>query len=151
MQTTIQMTILLVAIALFMLAAYGDIKTLRIPNGLTAAVAALGVLHLVALGDPTAALYTIGVGVLIFLVGLVLFVCRIIGGGDVKLLTATTLLIGYYDVFSFLLLMSVFGALVSLVLFVMHRFKVSGVPVPYGVAIAAAGIVTLLSQSSFSG
>jgi Flp pilus assembly protein protease CpaA len=64
------------------------------------------------------------------------------------LLAATALLIGYGNLFGFLFLMSIFGGLVSIVLLLIHRFK-TGFPVPYGVAIAGAAIVTVLPQSSF--
>lgn len=156
-----QTAILFLATTLFVVAAYSDIKALRIPNVLTAAVAALGILRLVVIGDPTAALYTIGTGVLIFLVAILPFSRGLVGGGDVKLLTATAMLIGYGDLFPFLLLMSLFGALVSLVVVLIHHFlplclgprlvmllPTARLAVPYGVAIAAAGTATLLSQSS---
>ena len=85
----------------------------------------------------------------------------LLGGGDVKLMTATGLLIGYHDLFQFLFVMSVSGALVALAVVSRNRIGRRAVTspapedqdpparltVPYGVAIAAAGIVTLLVQS----
>jgi prepilin peptidase CpaA len=80
----------------------------------------------------------------------------LIGGGDAKLIAATALLVGYHDLFNFLLLMSVCGALLSLAILLMHRSPTAAapkarLPVPYGVAIAAGGGVTLLFQPCLFG
>jgi prepilin peptidase CpaA len=110
------------------------------------------------LGNPITATYAVGAALLVFFAGCVLFRYRFVGGGDVKLLTATIPLIWYRDLFNFLALMSIIGALLAVVV-VVHNYLplVSGprlaarlpkgrLPVPYGVAISVAGIVTLLSQ-----
>jgi len=149
-----------VGIALFIIAAYSDIKTFRIPNALVAAVALLGVTRLIVNGDPSIALYTVGASVGLLVVGFLLFWQGFVGGGDAKLLTASTLLIGHHDLFSFLVVMSICGALISLAALVIHRslplyagprltvlLPKAQLAVPYGVAIAAAGGVTLLLQS----
>lgn len=155
----LQKAVAYASMALLAVAAYSDIKTFRIPNLLVGAIAVVGLIRLVLLHDPLAAIYTVGAAVLVFTIGLVLFARRIVGGGDVKLLTATILLIRYRDLFDFLLLMSVVGALLSVAVMLVHNYLplVAGprlavrlpktrLPVPYGVAIATAGIVTLLFQ-----
>jgi prepilin peptidase CpaA len=152
----LQKVIAFAAIALLAAAAYGDIKTFRIPNALVGTIAALGIFRLILLADPIVAIYAVSFGLLSFLIGLVLFSRGIVGGGDVKLLTATILLIRYRDLYEFVALMSVAGALLSVAILIHnHRPLVSEprlpvpkthLPVPYGVAIAAAGIVTLLLQ-----
>jgi prepilin peptidase CpaA len=163
----LQTVIMLVGIALFIAAAYGDIKSLRIPNPLAAAVALLAIFRLIVIGDPSAALYTVGTSVIVFTVTCLLFWRGLLGGGDAKLLSATVLLVGYQDLFSFLFVMSICGVLVSLAILLIHRnlplllgprlaVLVPLVPgaqpaVPYGVAIASGGIATLLFQSSFVG
>jgi prepilin peptidase CpaA len=91
----LQTTITLVGIALFIVAAYGDVKTFRIPNVLVAAVALLAVTRLIVIGNPSAALYTVGASVPLLIVGFVLFAQGFVGAGDVKLITATALLVGY--------------------------------------------------------
>ena len=91
----LQEIILIIGIALFIAAAYGDIKSLRIPNKLAIAVATLGVVRLLVLGDVSAALYTVGASAIVFIVTFLLFRRGILGGGDVKLLSATVLLVGY--------------------------------------------------------
>lgn len=152
-------------IALYLLAAYGDIRALRIPNLLCAAIAAVGVFRLATAGDLGTVFYTIGAAAALFFVGALLFRHGFVGGGDVKLLTASTLLVGYRDLLPFLFVMSVCGLLVSIAvlttkrtplpLYLGPKFAVlaanSRLVVPYGVAIAAAGTLTLLFQSSLVG
>lgn len=136
-----------------MIAAYGDIKALRIPNWLCVVVAVLGIVRLVVIADPTVALYTGTAALVIFIVGFLIFACGFVGGGDAKLVTATILLVGNHDLIPFLFMMSICGAAISVIVLMLN--KLSRVPrqakaslfVPYGVAIALAGIVTLVWQS----
>jgi len=137
-----------VGIALFIIAAYSDVKSFRIPNLLVAAVAWLGTTRLIVVGDPSAAVYTVGASVIVLAIGFVLFWRGFVGGGDAKLLTASALLIGYHDLYSFLVFMSICGALIALAAFATQRQKPSTkLYIPYGVAIATAGSVTLFFQS----
>src|SRR6516225_7606425 len=93
----LQVIIAGIGIFLFIVAAYGDIKSLRIPNKLAIAVAVIGVFRLLVIGDLNFALYTIGASIIVFIVTFLLFWRGILGGGDVKLLSATVLLVGYQD------------------------------------------------------
>jgi prepilin peptidase CpaA len=162
MEDILQTTILLLGVALFAIAAYGDIKTHRIPNLLVASVAILGVLRLILIGDLSVALYTVGASVMVFIAVFLLFWRNFVGGGDAKLMTATALLVGYHALFNFLILMSLCGLFVSVVVLVTRRSSVvvpsdeaplpkSRLAVPYGVAIAGGGIVTLLFQPTLLG
>jgi prepilin peptidase CpaA len=158
----LETTILLLGITLFIVAAYSDVKTFRIPNLLVAAVALLGVTRLIAIGDPSATLYTVGASTILLIAGFLLFWQGFIGGGDAKLITAAALLVGC-DLLPFLLFMGICGALISLAVLVIHRFlplyagprlavllPKARLAVPYGVAIATAGSVTLFFQSSLA-
>jgi len=160
----LQNLITLVGIALFIVAVYSDVKTFRIPNVLVGAVALLGVTRLIVNGDPSVALYTVGASAVLLIFGFVLFWQGFAGGGDAKLLTASALLVGSHDLFSFLMFMSICGAVLSLAVLVtqwsLSRQSVvvtspdqpqpkTKLYVPYGVAIASAGGVTLLFQSPF--
>ena len=109
-----QTLVLLLGIGIFAVVAYGDIRTRRIPNELVVAILALAAFRIALVGDPTAALYTLAAGVALFTATFLLFWRGLLGGGDVKLMTATGLLIGYHDLFQFLFVMSVSGALVAL-------------------------------------
>ena len=147
----LQNLITLVGVALFIVAAYRDVKTFRIPNVLVAAVALLAVVRLIVIGDPNVALYTVGASFALLIVGFALFWQGFIGGGDAKLITAAALLIGYNDLLPFLVFMSVCGASISLAAVASRRQKqTSKLYIPYGVAIATAGSVTLLFQSTFA-
>jgi prepilin peptidase CpaA len=157
----LQTLVLLLGICIFAVVAYGDIRTRRIPNELVVAILALAAFRIALVGDPTAALYTLGAGIALFTATFLLFWRGLLGGGDVKLMTATGLLIGYHDLFQFLFVMSISGALVALAVVSRDRLgrravtspapedqePAARLTVPYGVAIAAAGIVTLLVQS----
>jgi prepilin peptidase CpaA len=160
----LQTIITLVGIPLFIVAAYSDVKTFRIPNVLVAAVALLAVSRLIVIGNPSGALYTVGASVALLVVGFVLFAQGFIGAGDAKLITAAALLVGYNDLLSFLLFMGICGALISLAALATHKYlplyagprltvllPKARLCVPYGVAISAAGSVTLLFQSSSIG
>jgi prepilin peptidase CpaA len=162
LEDDLESIILLLGIALLAAAAYGDVKTLRIPNSLVLAVAALGLLRLIVIGDLSVALYTLGASAIIFIATFLLFWRGFLGGGDAKLLTAAALLVGYNDLFHFLLVMSICGGLVSIAVLFMRRSSVmvasdeqpllkAALAVPYGAAIAGGGIVILLFQSSFLG
>ena len=154
---------LLLGIVLFAIAAYGDVKTYRIPNLLVAAITVLGVLRLVIVGDLSFALHTVVASAAVFVVGFLLFWRGVVGGGDAKLITAAALLIGYPSLFSFLMVMGICGALISLAILLTNQSVVlfsketattppkARLAVPYGVAIAGGGIVTLLFQTSILG
>ena len=148
------------------LAAYTDVRSRRIPNALAVAVAALGIVRLILAGDPGAALDSVAVAAALFAVGFLLFWRGLIGGGDVKLTAAAGLLVGYHALSEFLVAMSLFGLVVTLAVLAADRLaaRPAAVPlaaahdptrvrptVPYGVAIAASGILTLVLQSVVSG
>jgi hypothetical protein len=87
-----------VIIALLGLAysSYTDIKTGEVSDRLSHSMIGIGAI-LVAFSFPFwQAVTIIGLGILIFVVGFILYIFGQIGGGDVKLFTALTLLIPYY-------------------------------------------------------
>src|SRR5207245_8715170 len=140
--------------------AYGDSRTRRIPNALIVVILALAAFRIAIEGDPRAGLYTLAASAALFVATFLLFWRGLLGGGDVKLIGATALLIGYHNFFEFLFVMSVSGALVAVAILARDRLGLrrattpaledretpARLTVPYGVAIAAAGIVVLLVQ-----
>jgi prepilin peptidase CpaA len=164
-EVMLQLVVLLLGICIFAVVAYRDIRTRRIPNEFIVAILALAGFRIALAGDPSAALYTLAASVALFVATFLLFWRGLLGGGDVKLMVATGFLIGYHDFFQFLFVMGVCGALVALAVLshdrLGRRAVASPAPedqnprarltVPYGVAIAAAGIVTLLVQSFHPG
>src|SRR5690349_13428029 len=102
-------------IALLVVAACGDLKNRRIPNKLTAVIAVLGIARFFVIDDLIFALLTVAAAFLVLLVTFVLFTQRLVGGGGVKLLTATVLVVGYHDLYPFFTTMAVCGAILALV------------------------------------
>jgi prepilin peptidase CpaA len=105
----------------------------------------------------------VAAAVVLFGLGILFFSRGWLGGGDVKLITATALLIGGYDTPAFLFLMSIIGSVLALVILLYlklgrlfgasllesdgtaiaaaDRFKV-----PYGVAVAVAASIVVFLQ-----
>lgn len=134
------------AIAL-LVAAFTDIRRRQIDNWLNAAIA-LGApafwwatgLHL----WPDVALQ-LGVAIITFLVLTGLFAIRAMGGGDVKLLTALALWLPWKPFMELLLIMAIAGGILTVVLGMWHvtRRRKDKLKIPYGVAIAGAGLWVL--------
>jgi prepilin peptidase CpaA len=156
----LQLIVLFLGIGIFAAVAYGDIRTRRIPNEMIVAILALAAFRIALDGDARAGLYTLAAAAGLFIATFLLFWRGLLGGGDVKLIGATALLVGYHNFFEFLFVMSVSGALIAVAVLARGRLgrrqataptaedqEISArLTVPYGVAIAAAGIVVLLVQ-----
>jgi prepilin peptidase CpaA len=156
----LQLIVLFLGIGIFAVVAYRDIRTRRIPNEMIVAILALAAFRIAIEGDPRAGLYTLTAAAALFVATFLLFWRGLLGGGDVKLIGATALLIGYHNFFEFLFVMSVSGALIAVAVLARDRLGLrrattpgleeqeaqARLTVPYGVAIAAAGIVVLLVQ-----
>jgi prepilin peptidase CpaA len=137
------------AIAIFFFAAAFDLAHRRIPNPLVTALALLGGLRLLwalATGEASATPGAdLGIALAIFAAGAVLFHLNLIGGGDVKLLAAGALWLGAASVTPFLVVTTLAGGALALVFLLwgaVARLPVEARPsLPYGVAIAAGGIL----------
>ncbi|HEX7709513.1 MAG TPA: prepilin peptidase [Sphingomonadaceae bacterium] len=139
---------LLAALAIALLiAAFTDFRNRQIANWLNAAVALGAPFYWWASGLslwPGVALQ-LGLAIAAFAVLAGLFALRAMGGGDVKLLTALALWVPWKEFLELVLIMSVAGGILT-VLFgswhVMRRRK-DRLAIPYGVAIAFAGLSVL--------
>jgi prepilin peptidase CpaA len=113
--------------------------------------------------------YTLATAVIIFAITLALFQRGAIGGGDAKILTAAALLIRYRELLSFLFLMSLCGGALALAALAGERLDLSlgrfrggahvsstgqseggrwapeASTVPYGLVVATAGVITLIT------
>ena len=137
------------AIAL-LTAAFTDIRRRQIDNWLNAGIALAAPLYWWAQGLalwPDVAMQ-IGVAVLAFLFLAGLFALRAMGGGDVKLLTALALWLPGQLFLKMLLVMSIAGGVLTLVLgaWYITRRQRDRIKIPYGVAIAGAGLWALSPQ-----
>ena len=136
--------ILLGALALLLLAAaWGDIRTRTIPNGLNAAIALLAIPWWWANGWPLWPDITLQIGIAAIMFGLfaIAFAMGAMGGGDVKLIAALALWLKLVPLTQMLVVMALAGGLLTLFMLARHRWlKAEGRPeIPYGVAIVAAG------------
>ncbi len=138
----------LAALALLVAAAATDARDRRIPNALCLGLAVVGVGRMVfevATGGallPVAA--DLGAAALVFVLGAAGFRAGLVGGGDVKLLAAAALWTGAGAVLPFLMATALAGgalavAFLGWALVSRDRAKVA---LPYGIAIAAGGILT---------
>jgi len=161
--------VLAVAVGILVIVAYEDVRSRRIPNGLSLATAALGLARIALAAEVIDAGYTLAAAIIIFAITFALFQRGAIGGGDAKILPATVLLIGYRELLGFLFWMSLCGGVLALATVATEKLdpplrrlwraaqlpanaegeRVRAVPkvstVPYGVAVAAAGVITLIA------
>jgi prepilin peptidase CpaA len=139
---------LLVALAIaLVVAAFTDWRRRQIDNWLTGGIALAAPLYWWASGLdlwPGVALQ-FGVGLAAFAVFAAMFAMKWMGGGDVKLLTALALWIEPTWFLQLLIMMALVGGLLTLVMGAWHiaRRQRDRLAIPYGVAIAAAGLWVL--------
>ena len=138
------------AIAL-LIAAFTDFRRRQIDNWLNAAIALAAPLFWWASGLslwPGAA-WQIGAALVTFAVTAGLFALRAMGGGDVKLLSALALWILPSHFFFLVVIMALLGGLLTILFGALHvaRRQQGRVAIPYGIAISAAGLLTLYAKS----
>lgn len=139
------------------LAALSDLFTMTIPNRVSAILLGAFVLAAPLSGfDLTQIAMHIGAGLLVFSIGFVLFALNVMGGGDVKVLSASAVWFGFNSsLFEYVTYVSFFGGLLTLAILLLRAKSelvyASGLPVPghllagrkvpYGIAIGAAAFV----------
>lgn len=168
-----QTAVLIAGMGILAAIAYGDVRTRRIPNVLAGAIAVLGLVRMILGGDPVGASHTFEASAAVFAVGFLLFSIGMLGGGDAKLVAAMALLIGSEDLLEFLFIMSMCGGVLAVAILSRDQYRhrhcqlLCGAKtpsvvrnggcvmepvrstVPYGVAIAAAGVFTLILKPLF--
>jgi prepilin peptidase CpaA len=152
---------ILILTAALVAAAISDAVVFLIPNRYPAAIILAFIVF--AIGKPAPFwLHGAVVGLVLFGVGAVLFQKGILGGGDVKLLAASALWAGFDQITLLLLVTAIGGGVLALAqLSPLHRFlpaRAGGPPVgddlrdklrqpvPYGLAIAVAGVCVALTR-----
>ena len=149
--------------AVMAIAAYEDFRRLVIPNLLPAILCAAWPVHFAAAPSLFGAATAIGCALAVFIVGAALFARGFLGGGDVKLLTAATLWCGANGTPSLLVLTGILGGVLTLFLLLPFGAQLAAAgrallgpaaivaehdtakSVPYGVAIAGAALIVVLS------
>lgn len=129
---------------LLLMAAWTDIKTRTISNELNAAIALLAIGYWWVTGEalwPDVAI-RIGVAIGLFLAFAVLFMLKMMGGGDVKMITALALWLPFKALMTMLTVMALAGGVITIILLIRQRWRPNAArpEVPYGVAIAIGGL-----------
>ncbi len=153
----LQFGCLIVLAVLLLAAAWLDLRTLRIGNRFSLAIAALfAIWSAIGFLDGSFPLYSLGLSLAcaagLFVLGTIAFAAGMIGGGDVKILAGVGLFAGPALVADLLLVTALAGGLLGLA--AMAGIPMGAVPargeatlrsrmrsrVPYGPAIAAGGL-----------
>lgn len=140
-----------VFLCLLMLAAITDLRERRIPNWLTAAVVALYPLGVVLGPDRPAWLAAVAIAVAVFALGALLYAKALIGGGDVKLITAVSLWAGPELLGTFALVTALAGGALGMAALWYQRWRV---PIEAGLArlgLATAGLPTPSTEAADGG
>lgn len=135
--------------ALLLSAGFQDIRTREISNRKNAAIALLAPLWWVAIGLPIwpGMAVQVAIAAIVFALFVGAFALGQMGGGDVKLIGAVALWLPPSRLLDMLLVMSVLGGAITLAMLAERRVRraddSTAIEVPYGVAIALAGLVVL--------
>lgn len=159
----------IVAMMLFPLgmafAASSDLLTMRISNKLVLFLVACFAVIAIAVNLPLQQFAMhVAAAVVVLAVGFTLFAFRLIGGGDAKLAAATTLWLGFGLTLPYLLYAGLLGGALTLLILALRRFPLTPflaryrwlerlhnpkVGVPYGIALALAGLMTYTNSAIF--
>ncbi len=135
---------------LLLAAAWTDIRSRTIANGLNLAIALLAPLwwwaHGLALWPDVA--WQIGLAVAVFALFAAAFAIGAMGGGDVKMIAALALWLRPADLATMLVVMALVGGVLTVAMMIAHKARRrEGQPeIPYGVAIAAAGLFIIAND-----
>ena len=130
----------ILAIAVLIFAAYGDIRRRLIPNELSIVLALLGLARMIVTGDWIAAPWTVAAAAAILVIGFLCFSRGWIGGGDAKLLAAVALLVGYRQLPDLLLIMSLVGGVIALVVIAIEKLRPLMLPLPIAMQFVGASL-----------
>jgi len=143
--------------ALMAMSASLDLLTMTIPNRIPVALV-VGYFILAAMTGmpPQLVVFDLSCGLAVLLVTFVMFSLSWIGGGDAKLAAATAVWMGWSSIFSYGVMAAIYGGFLTLGILAARarplpailarqdwvaRLHDSNTGVPYGVALAAAGMI----------
>ena len=144
-------------------ATFYDIFTMTIPNKITLVlIATFAICAPLAGISLETALWSIGLSIFVLMIGFALFSVGIMGGGDVKLLAASTLWFGTAFTVPYILYASILGGVLTLAILLLRRLPLlplfatkfpwierlhdKGQGVPYGAALGPAAIIVFASS-----
>lgn len=163
----LEFALLLIFPAMMALAASLDLVTMTIPNRVSLALVAVFPVAAICAGLGGAAIAMhLAAGALMLVVGIGMFSRGWLGGGDAKLLAAATLWLGFENLAAYILLVSVFGGVLAVAILYYRgltlpawicnqawafRLHDKNVGIPYGIALAMAGLWIYPSTLLFTG
>jgi prepilin peptidase CpaA len=154
-----------------LLAAWRDVVSRTIPDTVSLLLFASGALaHLI--GSASAVVASATTALMLFVLLLMLFARGLLGGGDVKLMTAIAVGLSPHDCYRFVVATALFGGVLAVVYLLLSRTAQTASsithksllrrivtverwrirrrgPLPYAVAIAAGGAFVLLQPGSY--
>ena len=154
---------LLVFVFAMLSAAVSDLTTYKIRNQLVLALLLAYLVFAPVVGISSHEIIrSVAVAGVVLLVSFALFAAGLIGGGDAKLATVTTLWLGADHAVAFFLLLSLLGGVLAVIVYCCRRWplparlantawiaqlraRAQGAELPYGVAITLAGLCVLPS------
>jgi prepilin peptidase CpaA len=152
----LQHALLLTFPALMAFAGSIDLLTMTIPNRVSLALVAVFPLAAGLIGLDWVALAShLGAGALMLVVGIAMFARGWLGGGDAKLLAATALWVGFDHLVPYILVAGMAGGVLAVVILMYRsimpplwlarqewalRLHGARTGIPYGIALAAAGL-----------
>ncbi len=147
--------VLLLFCLVLAIAGANDVKARRIPNWTILAVIALFAAWWLV-GPSVSLTSALGAALIMFVTSCALYFFRVVGAGDSKLVTVVALFVGLSRLPQFILYMSLAGGALALCLLAMEPTRLLVMlqmrgkgrmdrGVPYGVAIAAGGMVAIFA------
>lgn len=148
-------TVVLTAAAVLAGAALSDARRFRIPNVLPLVLLVLFPAYVLTSPRPVVWEQHVLIACLVLVAGFLIYVRKLAGAGDIKLLGAASLWAGPEHLGVMLVVTTLAGGLLALVMacVVFFRCRKTGgpglaaaakTPIPYGVAIATGGLCTLI-------
>jgi leader peptidase (prepilin peptidase)/N-methyltransferase len=150
-RSTVGLILDLAFISLLIVLTFIDIDNFRLPDILVAMVAVVGMINTLVTGDPVLWRSLLGasaIGGIFFLVAY--FYPEGMGMGDVKLVAALGLYIGFPLIFMAIFLASLSGIVIGGFRMLIYKKKLKD-PIPFGPFLAAGAILVLLCQSIMAG
>ncbi|MDB5714589.1 MAG: peptidase prepilin type [Sphingomonadales bacterium] len=145
-KSMIAVVCLLALAALMIGAVLSDLRRRRIPNRLCLAIAILALPYWLAT-DPTFLRLAIQIlcAAVVAMTLMIPFYYRVLGGGDVKMMAALALWLPPDRLYETILMVAMGGGLLAIGIILFNRRSMSPT-VPYGVAIAAAGLFQVVAR-----
>ncbi len=152
-------------IGLLVWAAVSDFRSFTIPNRVSLCILILYPAHVMSYPAPVFWMASLGMAAIVFAVGCLLFALKAMGGGDVKLLAATTMWAGPTYIFEYFVVTGTAGLILAIIFAArtalaedasaerrtllgavadIRHVPIMKLTIPYGVAISAAGLFVSL-------